>query len=484
MTEGSDDVVARYAARLMAVKASRDAFVDDATLTAIAKDLGMSDADLAAVADVAAAHMARADGYRAHGRLDDAIVELDHAVDLQPRSVAALFALADALGARANANGNDVDRARARALAKAVLDVDPGHQPSFALLNALDGKKKKPMRGPRFFVAVAAAVGAVFAPFAIVGAVILSRDHVPPIEKRKPRGTPVALPVSTDVDVDHTGKFDLPLTLIDDANSQGLRLEVRSAVLSRYPDSAFFEVRALVHNDKDALVSEVDWRLDLVDKDGVVVTTQKTSAPASHEAALRKGDSAPLDLLVPTTSKATAARLTATRSTSEPASSRPASGEPAWPASPEVELHWEGAKPAGVDVVVRERSRSLGKPNFGMEPFFEATWEFENTGTVPLETMEVELRAFDADGKRLALKNIIGTGSQYLTSKASHPVVRPGEVRLLRMTKQVPKETQKTELWVVSPERFSDHAVRTPDRWPLVKSSQRSRRRRRGGHRL
>lgn len=421
-----DDVVARYAARLLQLKAERDAIDDDALLAAVAKDLGMSDADMAAVHAAVNAHVDRGNGYVAHGRVDDAVAEFDAAAALAPRDTAVLHALASALQRR-NADG---DAHRARTLSKRVLAIDPKHQPSFQLLNLLDKKKSW---GP---AVVVLGLAAAAVPFLVVAAVIVDRDQIPAMKMREKK------PAQADVDagaapaVDDTGKFDLPLTL---DNADGLVLDVRSSVLSRYDDSAFYDVRVVVTSQRSVLLKELDWRFDLKDASGVVVATAKQSAPSAYEASLRKGDAVAFAHLIPTPKSAVSATLTLTRAAQEPSSST-------FPPSPSVPLH--GALPNGLSVVVRERAATLSPENLGMGPFYEATWEVENTGPSSIEDLKLRLRAYDKDGNELEVKSLMGDGSFYVTSSASMAAIRPGEVRLVRITKQVPKTTQTTQLWL------------------------------------
>lgn len=438
----SDEVVARYAARLLQLKAERDSIDDDDVLAAVARDLGMSDADMAAVNAAVAAHVDRGNGYVAHGRVADAVAEFDAAAALAPRDVAVLHALASVLQKR---NG-DGDAHRARTLSKRVLAIDAKHQPSFALLNALDKKKS-------WAPAVAVlALAAAAVPFLIVGAVIVDRDHIPAMkmrEKKKPvvDVTAPASEIAVPAVADDTGKFDLPLTLIADGNSEGLALDVRSSVLSRYDDSAFYDLRVVVTSSRDAVIKELDWRIDLKDKDGVVVATAKKSAPSDYEASLRKRDAVAFAHLLPTPKSAQTATLTVTRTSQEPRpASEGAASSSSFPPSKPITLH--GDMPTGVSVAVRERAASLSPESLGIGPFYEATWEVENTGASSIEDLKLALRAYDASGQQLEVKSLIGDGSFYVTSSASMASIRAGEVRLVRVTKQVPKTTQKTELWV------------------------------------
>ena len=465
-----DDVVVRYAARILALKAERDAAVDDDELLAIARDLGMSDADLKAVAAAAAAHVVRARGYREHGRLADAIGELEQATALSPRDPVVLFALADALKARFLVDGDTSDAARARVLARACLAVAPDHRPSFAVLNELDARRPAKRALPR--VAIAAGVGA--AVFVAVGAAVFvtrllptrvvqagSANATPPDSRpsfaqaaipgsRAPGGAGVEPPATAAAatEPNETGTFDLPVTLVDDAHSVGLQLGARHSVLSRYADSAFYELHALVASERAALIARIDWKLEVLDRAGGVVTTMTMEGPASHDAALRPGDTQALSRLVPTTVAAASVRLTVMRIEEEPLSSGAASGAalPKPPASAPIELHWAIDKPAGVDVVVRERSRSLSPKTFSLGPFLGATWQVENTGSIPVRLLKVDVRVFDAAGKALSIPGPFST-AKYVTAP-SQASLRVGDIRLIRTTIDVPDAYARYELWV------------------------------------
>ena len=437
----NEENISRYAARILEVKAQRDARVDEATLLEIARELGLSDADLAAVARVANDTLARARGYVAHGRFADAIGEFETACALQPHNVEARYGLAAALGARFADGGDSADLGRAQMLAKECLQIEPLHQPSFALLNALE----KPQRRTSGVV-VAAAV--LFGVVGVVGVVaVVAAVGKPSLVEVRPPPAAVAVPImaapTPGQEAGEAAQAELPVELVLDEHSRGLRLETRGAQLARYPTSAFFELRALIHNERDAEVREVEVRIDIVDKNGAVVATATAGSPAGHEAALRKGDAAPLDALLATPPTATAALLTVQRVVQEPVSS--------WPAAPEIELHWGVPRPAGVNVGVSQRSSSIRPALFGLGPYFNATWAFQNRATTPLSTLKVELRAFDAAGQRLPpTPQSIGDGTRYVTSSSSHPVVRSGETRLLRVIETVDPACHHVEVWVVA----------------------------------
>lgn len=464
---GADDVIRRYAARILALKAERDAAVDDATLLEIARELGMSDADVAAVAAAAAAHVVRARGYRDHGRLTDAVVELEQASALSPRDPATLFALADALKARFVAARDPHDAARARGLAKSCLAVAPDHSASFALLNELDQQQQQQQREqPRVAATMLPAVvfiGAVV--FVVVGVVVAGALRSPVASTTAPTTAPitgpntgpntgpgVAVPPDTGGDTsgsgngadsgNDSGTADLPVLLLEDHRSAGLRLDVRRSVLSRYPGSAFYELHAVIRSQRAALIERIDWRLELLDRAGVVVTTVEMQGPASHEGALRQGDAHALYQLVPTSSAATSVRLTPLRREEEPSTLTSTA-----PPSPSIELRWATPQPAGADIVVRERSRSVSQATFGLGPFLKATWEVENRGPSPLHLLKIEIRSISATGETLPNGGPFDS-AQYVTA-GSQPALRTGDVRLLRTTMTIPKDAARFELWVI-----------------------------------
>ena len=135
-----NDVLQTYLSRILALKDQQPAGLSAAELEAIALELGLTAADLAAGQAEAERFVQRGQGFMRHRRWDDAITELSAAAALAPDRLAVLHALAEAHSARWRTGRDRQDRDRAEALARRCLSLSPDHEASFTLLNALDGQ--------------------------------------------------------------------------------------------------------------------------------------------------------------------------------------------------------------------------------------------------------------------------------------------------------------------------------------------------------
>ncbi len=297
MPEPPDDVLAQYAARILALKDERDRGVDDAMLRSIAEDLGMTDADLAAARAAGEAHRARALGYREHGRIDDAIAELEHACALAPLDLASLHALADARRARFVAQRDPADAEHARALARRCLAIDPAHAASFQLLNALDAQATEVAR-ERATKTWRAAVAAIAAIGVVAAGVVLLRARDSSVRPNAPAQS-TASPAAGGPAAGATGDVEIPVGIVAAERLPGVTLEVRKSSLARYPGSAFYTLHGILHSMRPMEIQHVAWQLDSLDAAGTVVQSDRFDGPASHEAALRPGDEQVIALLLP-----------------------------------------------------------------------------------------------------------------------------------------------------------------------------------------
>src|SRR5690606_23204801 len=111
-----------------------DTELDEADLAEIARELGLTDADLDRVEQAITDHVDRGRGYAKHQMWDDAVREFEEASALAPSRSAIRLALAHALLERWAATQFDDDRQRSVELARHVLEHEPKNQQAYALL--------------------------------------------------------------------------------------------------------------------------------------------------------------------------------------------------------------------------------------------------------------------------------------------------------------------------------------------------------------
>lgn len=136
-TDERDIILHNYIERVMDLqRARRDALsLDD--LKSVARELGMTEEDMAAADTAARDYRTRGLEHMRHKLWDEAVEELTNAVALDPSGVEPLYNLAVAHKERWLAEGSDLDHERAVAYARQSLVHDPHHTPSYQLLESL-----------------------------------------------------------------------------------------------------------------------------------------------------------------------------------------------------------------------------------------------------------------------------------------------------------------------------------------------------------
>ena len=143
--------------------------VDEATMRAVAADLGMSEEDLLAARAEGQAQKQRATALRQQQLYDEAIAALEQAHAFNPVDLEAALLLADVLIKRGRKNDDAGDLARAKSLCLAVLHDAPANSEAASLLNVIQnnpaGERSRVPAG--VLIGVAVVVG-------VVGFVVLS----------------------------------------------------------------------------------------------------------------------------------------------------------------------------------------------------------------------------------------------------------------------------------------------------------------------
>lgn len=141
---GDEQVLQTYLARLLDLQDQRDTFLEKADLDAAAKELGMTEDDLARIKALVAAHRQRGEGYARNNRWNEAVEEYRQAVALDPFDAPLTLALADAYRARWEKTSAADDRTEAARYARRAVELDPENQTAYRLLDALDRRLAAP----------------------------------------------------------------------------------------------------------------------------------------------------------------------------------------------------------------------------------------------------------------------------------------------------------------------------------------------------
>ena len=437
-----EQLMRQYAERLLQLRGSLSQRPTAADLEKIALDVGLTSTDLETLRQRAQDHVTRAEGYAEFRRWDDAIAELEQAVELEPLNLDILYFLADGYRQRYQKRGQGRDRTAADALARQCLHLEPSHRAAMALRVALDQPRglQKWVRLPKAKLTILVLVGV-----GGLGSYQLWYDRQPHPTPRpavthppEPSATPEPIIASPTPPTTGTQELEIPVELVVPPKLKGLSLQQTTSRLTNYPSGkSFYTVQTLLVNESDQELAKVSGRLALLDDQGQVLESESRSLLDTYQAPLRPGDRHAWDWLTQTPATVRAMRLQISTVEATPAAARHA-------ASPTIELRWDIAPPADLQLQVQERRSTTRKYGFGEERLTHiAILAFTNTGNEPVQRLKVQIRRYDETGQALEHHD------RYVVTHQVPPLL-PGASRLLQtLMTDLPLSFERYEVAVI-----------------------------------
>ena len=156
----TDDKLAHFATRVVALQEERQATVDEDTMRQVALELGMSDEDILRAKAEGETRKQRARTLRSQSLVDEAIEELETVHAFNPLDADGTLMLADALFVRARKKADAQELVRARQLCLEVIQAAPANTDAAALLNAIKNNPAETQKASTgVVVAIALAIG-------------------------------------------------------------------------------------------------------------------------------------------------------------------------------------------------------------------------------------------------------------------------------------------------------------------------------------
>ncbi|HEY4222806.1 MAG TPA: hypothetical protein VGO62_15725 [Myxococcota bacterium] len=154
-----EDHLQRFAQTVVELQQKQQDRLDDETVNKVARELGMSDADIQKAREESRSAKVRAEALRRSGAIDEAINQLEIGFGFNPLDIEMQYMLADALYRRAQRDKSQNDWARAKDLCIRVIEVAPANKDAPMLLNAINNNdpSKKPDLGIPIGIVVGAA---------------------------------------------------------------------------------------------------------------------------------------------------------------------------------------------------------------------------------------------------------------------------------------------------------------------------------------
>ena len=424
MNFDDENILQDYIARLLSVQDERDEWLGENDLKAVARDLGLSDEDLARIEATTEAHRQRGQHFSEHRAWDDAVAEYRQAVVLDPFDVPLIHALAVAHARRGEQTGDREDREAAERYARRCIELDPDHQPSYKLLTAL----KKPLEAAAAPTAARRTILIRVVALLIIGIAAgvfyAAKSTRPPAETTTTTETPPAPnPAPIPPDAPTPSEAQIPIRFLDDG--QALRLDVQRSLFNRYADAFSYTLHATLHNEAGEL-HRLRLKMTLHDADGAVLQTKYFDGRSEHQPYLRPGDTVPISTLI--YQKQPPPGLQEVRLSIDIIEREPAAANYGVPAP--TPLTWEFSQSTHLDVAVYERESRV---NEGFrEPMHFLTLAVRNNGARSVQHLRLKVTWFDAQD------DVLTSELTYVVSSAG-PAMRAGETWVTRAIGKLPE---------------------------------------------
>lgn len=397
------DVLSDYIERLLAIEGEGQRALDGDDLKRVAKELGLSDEDLARVDQAVDDHLTRGQNFLTRGLVDEAVEEIHQAAVLRPFDKDIATQLARAYLGQFQQSGDREARAQAQRSARRAIEIDSSYQPAFDVL----AECARPPGGSKRTVVALAAVALVGGGAAIAwfgqgsdnaedsgatSSIVATGQTSDPTHA----GAPIATPVEDRAAalVANKPQVEIPLALVDDKQT-GLTLNVQRSRLNRYSGKSFsYEILGTITaGPRELRLLQV--RLELRSSGGDVLHTEFTKLHDEHKPEIRPNESLPVRILV--FEKRPAPAVASAHLVVEMAEDTPAAET--YAKDPAIELKWPGPAPAHIDLRVGERKNEV-KTLFDKRSHW-LTMSVTNRGKRPVRDLRVAIVIRGKDGTEL-----------------------------------------------------------------------------------
>ncbi|MEL6128732.1 MAG: hypothetical protein AAFR24_18065 [Cyanobacteria bacterium J06627_3] len=477
-----DRIIEAYIQRMLAWEKP----LNQDTLVAISKEVGITPAEMHALKRQAKAHFIRGNSYVKADYLDEAIDELLQATSFDPLNLDILHALANAYNQRYNRAEDPADKQQALLVAQRCLALKPSDKEAQVLISFLEhtaeNTQEKLSQWTRQKLTVLAGGLATVG----LGIVVVSRLPVfsasPALLGPAP-GTIV--PGSAIYDTDGTDGTDeadqgpnaatraTAIDLVSDVDipvifdHPGLVLEARLSELGDYEDEVYYQLQGVFINASDQEFRKLMLNVEFLDRSDVAIATKGNQAIGPRDASLRPGDTHAFSLIQKINSDLVTVRLSVTDT--EQAIAR----NTYVPPTP-INYSWDTLESETISFELASRSEIFGAtgtaaPSTESEPGsnndkkpgepdtadektsqsgpanFNAEWVIINTSDYPVQELTLKADFYDANSQRLQSEEVI------VIDNNDAPLL-PGETRPFRVIKAVASGYERYKVSVLEAE--------------------------------
>ncbi|MEM1240648.1 MAG: hypothetical protein AAGI45_12470 [Cyanobacteria bacterium P01_H01_bin.26] len=458
-----DRVIQAYLQRLLTWETP----LSRGTLAAIARDVGITKAELDTIRLQSQSYLTRGRSYLEFGRLNDAIAELTQAATLQPANLDVLHTLASAYSQRYTRQKDVSDQQRALVIAQRCLDLKPDDKEARELIDRLEHR----LSHHRLALLTRRQLTIMAATLVAVGVGAMGMGHLPMFSDPIPQGpapgtivpgagtVPAGAGSSGETDVETNGETgDSPdgkttpvegpvederpvITLLSATtipilyDYPDLRVEARLSQLGDYDGASYYKLQGVLINDSDQELSQLGLTVDFLDSNGVAIAATTHAALTSRDASLRPDDTHAFTLVQKVTPELDAVRLTVTNVEQTPARST-------YVPPTTIDYSWGQEPPDAISFDLVSRSEQRGDP--ASQTTFNSEWVLVNTSPDPINLLTLRADFYDPDAQLIQSEDIAAIGDDA-------PLL-PGETRPFRVIKPLARDYGRYRVTVLGAE--------------------------------
>lgn len=465
---GRDRIIEAYIQRLLAWETP----VTQATLTAVAKEVGLTGEELEAITTQSEVHLTRGRAYIEFGCLDDAVKELNQAATLAPLNLEILHSLANTYNLRHNRTSDLADRQKALMIAKRCVELKPDDKEALVLISFLDHspdkRKQKTSKWTQQKIA-ALAGGAATIGFSLMGLSRLPLFSQSPAPLGPAPGTIIpgsAIYSSEEAAATPEVKFfanvDIPVLF----DYPGLVIEARLSELGDYEDEVYYQLKGVFVNASDQEFRKLTLNVEFLDRNENVLAATEKEAISVNDAVIRPGDTQTFNLLQKITSDLVTVRLSVTHIEQAPARRTYVPPTP-------INYGWDNLQPEGISFELASRSEAFGSSSLSTKPddaeagesadeqsdkqtsnrsssqpsprAFNAEWVIINTSNSPIRKLKLKTDFYSENERLLQSEDVL------VVQNNDAPLL-PGEIRPFRVIKPAVAGHERYQVTVVEVE--------------------------------
>ncbi len=405
--------------------------LSEAELKEIALEMGLSEGDWQAVEKTFQDYYQRGEGFLKHKNWEDAIAELKQALTLKPSHVATQYQIAQAYEGLWKEQKKQEYKELAIQHARQCLQLKADHSGALKLISDLKRnpiKLASPSSANTRKIWLPAVVGLSLLFVAVTLVLFLSpRSSSSTVQVEVKKSAPID-PDDNSPAVDYTeteetgmdtnlNAIALPVTLVNDDKSKGLAYQPQTSIYTKYDKSYNCKVLGTIRVDGYE-IDKLKMKVEFLDATQKPIFTDYVDVINNYSAAARNGDLIPFNY---SDYKDTGSfpdfrsiRLSVSLIEREEMTA-------AYQASPSKTLVWPNAKPANMDLELRERLSSRNGKYQKLE------LAFKNTGTRSIKHLQVELQWFAPNGEMIK-------SAKLFVCTDSNPKIKPGQTRVKQGT--------------------------------------------------